>query len=102
MSAYVVCTSTMDCVVASLIAETEYGSRIVERFAGLDTSAPDFPTKVGRLLYRMNVAAVRARYADALPGPHDAAKLPRTYTYSGAPHRVPTMRFSRVSSAWKN
>lgn len=78
MSAFVIDNETMDRCVRTICAPAQHGM-VISRFADIDTRAPDAMTRIGRLLFALNIDAVCERYPDChnepdnLPGPCDDA-----------------------------
>jgi hypothetical protein len=84
MSAFVIDEGTMNRVVRAICHKNRYG-QVIRKFMGIDTSERDAPTRIGRLLFTLNIEAVMQRYPDCeekpgkLPGSYDAPVLPQTY-----------------------
>ncbi len=101
MSAFVVDTGTMDRVVRGIIASSRYG-QIIDRFADIDTTERGAGTRIGRLLFSLNIEAVFQRYPGCaddpgdMPGPigddgrSEALKMASDYTYRSIAKRVDT------------
>lgn len=85
MSAFVVSEKTMTRVVTALCARNRYG-HILPMFGNIGTDAPDAPTKIGRLLFSLNIEAVTQRYPDCeddqsnMPGTVGCQSLPMTFS----------------------
>lgn len=94
MSAFVVDTATMDRVVRGIVGRARYG-QIIRKFGGIDTSEGSAGTRIGRLLFTLNVEAVFQRYPgcennpDSMPGPvgddgrSEALSMAADYRYGG-------------------
>ena len=63
MSAFMIGTETMDKVVSTLCAKTQYGY-VIGQFGDDFTDAKDAPTTIGRKLFAMNYEALRQLYGD--------------------------------------
>jgi hypothetical protein len=63
MSAFVISPETMSRAVRAICARNSYG-QIIPTFAGVDTSAKNACTLIGRRLFTLNVEAVMQRYPD--------------------------------------
>jgi hypothetical protein len=96
MSAFVVSRATMDRAVEGLLTKKHHRP-IIGSILGVDTSAPDAGTEIGRRLFTVNIAAVTYRYPDVednpddMPGEGGCAAYPATYQY------VPPSRPQQVS-----
>ena len=87
MSAFVIGTDTMDRCVKALSSLD--ASPALQRLISDGDPELELPTRLGRLLYAMNVDAVTQRYPDVIEKPEDmpgvegASRLPRTYVFTG-------------------
>ena len=105
MSAFVIDTATMNRVVDTLTARGDYGA-ILGEFAGIRTTDRDARTRIGRLLFTLNVEAVTQRYVDGreddmdLPGPTDCRSFPESYSYV-VRHRPFVERQTRLVAGYK-
>jgi hypothetical protein len=98
MSAFVIDTDAMDRAVQAICAAGRHGM-IVGKFDGIDTSASDAGTLIGRRLFTLNIEAVMQRYPDTqdnpddMPGTVGCAEYPTTYRFNGRPGaRLPAGR----------